>query len=83
MDDRARMIRMAGPRRNLIANSSARYGLARNVPANDEQGRDVRICLVVVERDNGAFEILGINEERIRFHGDHIIEEEILRRVNA
>lgn len=83
MKDRDRMIQMAGPRRNLIANSSARYGLARNVPANDEQGRDVRICLVVIERDNGAFEIMGINEDRIRFHGDHVIEEEILGRINA
>lgn len=82
MNDRDRMIGLAGPR-NLILSSSARYGLARNVPANDEQGRDVLICLAVVERDNGAFEIIGINEERIRFQGDHVIEEEILRRINA
>jgi hypothetical protein len=82
MNDREKMIALAGPR-NIILNSSARYGLARNVPASDEQGRDVRICLAVVERDNGSFEVIGINEERIRFHGPAIIEEEILRRVHA
>jgi hypothetical protein len=82
MSDRDRMIALAGPR-DIILNSSVRYGLARNVSASDEQGRDVRICLVVCERDNGAFEVIGISEERIRFHGEGVITEEILRRIHA
>ncbi len=70
-------------RRDLVLDSAVRYGLARNVPGVDEHGRDVALCLAVVERDNGAFEVVGINEERIRFHGEQIIKEEILRRVYA
>jgi hypothetical protein len=80
--DRERMIALAGPRNNII-DASARYGLSRNIPATDEQGRDVRLCLVVIERDNGAFELIGINEDRIRFQGESTITEEILRRVYA
>lgn len=82
MTDRDRMIALAGPR-DIILNSSVRYGLARNVPASDEHGRDVRICLAVAERDNGAFEVVGINEDRIRDQGEGIIVEEILRRIHA
>lgn len=82
MTDRERMIALAGPR-DIVLNSSARYGLARNVPASDEQGCDVRICLAVAERDNGSFEVIGINEDRIRDQGEGIIIDEILRRVHA
>lgn len=82
MSNRDRIIALAGPR-DIILNSTARYGLARNVPATDEHGRDVFLCLAVIERDNGSFEVVGINEERIRFQGVGIIEEEILRKVYA
>ena len=82
MSDRDRLIALAGPR-NIILNSAVRYGLARNVPATDERGRDCLICLAVAERDNGSFEVIGISEERIRFHGEGIIQDEILRRVHA
>lgn len=82
MNDRDKMISMAGPR-DIVLNASVRYGLARNVPATDEHGRDVRICLAVAERENGSVEVIGINEERIRFHGEGIIPEEILKRVHA
>lgn len=82
MNDRDKIIKLAGPR-NIVLNSSARYGLARNVPATDEQGRDVQICLAVVERENGAFEVIGISEDRIRFQGEGIIADEILRRIHA
>lgn len=68
-------------RRDIVLTGNVRYGLARNVPATDEQGRDVRICLAVIERDNGAFDTVGISEERIRFKGEGIIQEEILRKV--
>jgi len=70
-------------RRDIILNSGVRYGVSRNVPAEDEQGRPVKIALVLIERDNGAFETLGINEERIRFQGEGIIQEEVLRKVYA
>jgi hypothetical protein len=69
--------------RDIILNSSVRYGVSRNVPAEDEHGKPVKLALVLIERDNGAFETLGINEERIRFHGEGIIEEEVLRKVHA
>jgi hypothetical protein len=69
--------------RNIILNSSVRYGVSRNVPAEDGHGKPVKICLVIIERDNGSFETVGINEERIRFQGEGIIEEEVLRKVYA
>lgn len=70
-------------RRDLVLDSAVRYGLARNVPGTDGHGKPVSLCLAVVERDNGAFEIVGINEERIKFQGEGIIKEEILRKVYA
>lgn len=70
-------------RRDIILDTHFRYGLARNVPATDEKGRDVSLCLAVVERDNGSFEVVAINEEKIRFHGPQIIEDEILTRMYA
>lgn len=74
---------IASVKRDIILDSTVRYGVARNVPAKDEQGRDCAIALVVAERDNGSFEVIGINEERIRFHGEDIIKDEVLRRVYA
>lgn len=68
-------------RRDLILDTHVRYGLARNVPATDEQGRDCLICLAIIERDNGMFETVGINEERIRFQGEGVIKEEVMRKV--
>jgi hypothetical protein len=82
MNNRDRMIAMAGPR-DIILDSSVRYGLARNVPATNEHGKDVRVCLAVAERDNGSFEVIGIDEERIRFYGEGIIADEIMRRIYA
>lgn len=70
-------------RRDIVLNSAVRYGLARNMPATDEQGRDVLLCMAVIERDNGSFELHAIPEEKIRFHGPQIIEEEILQRMYA
>lgn len=69
--------------RNLILNGNVRYGVSRNVPATDASGRDCRIALVVAERDNGSFEVIGISEDRIRFQGENVITDEILRRVHA
>lgn len=74
-------------KRDIILDGSARYGVSRNVPATDEQGRDCLIALVVIERDNGqagcSFEVVGINEARIRFQGEQVIQEEVLRRMHA
>lgn len=71
--------------RDIVLTGGIRYGLARNVPGTDERGRDVKLCLAVVERDNGragvSFEVLGISEDRIRFQGEGIIQDEILRKV--
>jgi hypothetical protein len=71
---------IAKVRRDLILNSSVRYGLARNVPATDEHGKPVLLCLAILERDNGEFEVHAIREDLIRFAGEGIIKDEILRR---
>lgn len=70
-------------RRDIVLTGNVRYGLARNVPATDEHGNDVRICLAVIERDNGMFDTVGISEDRIRFQGESIIQDEIMRKVYA
>ena len=69
--------------RDIILTGNVRYGVSRNVPATDSRGRRVLLAMAVIERDNGAFDVLGINEEKIRFHGEGIIEQEVLRRVYA
>lgn len=74
---------IASVKRDLVLDAHVRYGLARNVPARDDTGRSVKLCLAVIERDNGPFEVAAINEERIRFHGEQIIAEEVLKRAYA
>lgn len=72
---------IATVRRDIILNGSIRYGVARNVPAEDEAGKPCRIALVVIERESGALETVCINEARIRFHGEGIIADEVRRLV--
>jgi hypothetical protein len=79
MDMNSRFIRSI--KRETLLTGDVRYGLARNVPATDAKGKDCLIALVVIERDNGAFQTVGISEERIRFHGEGVIRQEIERAV--
>jgi hypothetical protein len=74
---------IASVKRDIILAGDIRYGVARNVPANDEHGKPVLLAMAVIERDNGAFEIVAIREDKIRFEGEGVIEQEVLRRVYA
>jgi hypothetical protein len=63
-----------------ILNGSIRYGASRNVPADGPNG-ETQIALVVIERENGAFETLAIPEALIQFGGKGMIENEVKRKV--
>jgi hypothetical protein len=67
------------PKQMLTLNGSVRYGVTRNVPATDAQGRAVLIAMAVVERENGAFQTLAIPEAQITFAGEGIIEDAVRR----
>ena len=71
------------PGKPIILNGSIRYGVSRNCPATDGRGRQVKLAIAVIERDNGAagttFETVAIDEEKIRFAGESIIEQEVKR----
>lgn len=67
--------------RDIILNGTVRYGVARNVPAEDKDGRPIAIALVVIERDNGSFQTLAIPESKIRFAGEGIIQQEVEQAV--
>lgn len=67
----------------ITLNGSVRYGVSRNVPADGPNG-PTKIALVVIERDTGnkdnlAFETIAIPEDKIRFAGESIIENEVRR----
>lgn len=53
------------------------YGISRNVPATDPDGRDCRIALVTIKHENGREQTLAIDEEKIRFCGEGIIDLEV------
>jgi hypothetical protein len=65
----------------IILNGSVRYGVSRHVAATDAAGHSADIAIVVIERENGAFETLAVPEEKIRFAGESIIEAEVRARV--
>ena len=73
---------MTRPTPNIVLDGFTRYGVSRNVEAEDAKGRPVKIALVVIERDNGSLDTLAINEELIRFAGEGMIEAEVRRRAN-
>jgi hypothetical protein len=63
------MIQMAGPRRNLIANSSARYGMARNVPANGDAAVTDKPQSRIIE-STVTHHPNGFTEHRLRYIDD-------------
>jgi hypothetical protein len=67
--------------RDIILSSTIRYGVSRNVDARDKAHRPVKLAMVVMERDNGSFEVFGIREDRIRFYGEGVIQAEVLRKA--
>lgn len=54
-----------------------RYALSRNVAATNSAGEERRICMVLIEHENGFKQRLVIDEEKIRFCGEAIIEHEV------
>ncbi len=54
------------------------YGVSRNMKAQDADGRDVKIALVLIEHENGFKQRLAISEDKIKFCGENIILAEVL-----
>lgn len=65
------------PGKPIILSGSVRYGVSRNCEAQKPDGTPIKIALVIIERDNGAFETLAIPEDKIRFAGEGTIEAEV------
>jgi hypothetical protein len=84
-DQAMKLIPKELPGKPIILSGSIRYGVSRNCRAERPDGTPVQIAIVVIERDNGAsgtsFETLAIPEEKIRFAGESIIENEVKRAV--
>jgi hypothetical protein len=53
------------------------YGVSRNCTAVDKDGKEVKICLAVIQHDSGMQQRLAIPEELIRYAGEGVIELEV------
>ena len=56
---------------------SYRYALSRNMPAKDEKGNDVLMCLVLIEHENGYRQRHVIPEAMIQYAGEGVIHLEV------
>ena len=54
-----------------------RYAVQRGIEAVDDKGRACRIAMAVIHHENGLIQRLAIDEEKIRFCGEEIIELEV------
>lgn len=43
-----------------------KYGVSRNMPCEDKDGKEVRMCLCVIEHENGYQQRHVISEDMIR-----------------
>lgn len=55
------------------------YHVTRNVAAEDEKGRAVKIALILIKHPNGRLQKACLNEELIRYAGEGIIVNEVKR----
>jgi hypothetical protein len=53
------------------------YGISRNVPAVDKDGKDTRICLCLIRHENGYEQRHAIPESLIQYAGEGVIELEV------
>ena len=53
------------------------YNVQRFIDAVDDKGRACKIAMAVIRHENGLLQRLAIDEEKIRFCGEEIIELEV------